>query len=503
MLAGEAKPPSEPKASEVLGPLPIEVRAYTLQAMCAFRTNVSAVATYRFSMQIISRAEGRSSVAAAAYRAGERLIDERTGEVADFTRRGDVIEREILAPANAPEWVHDREALWNAVEAAEKRRDAQVARELQVSLPHELSTQAHRELLHGFVREQFVERGMIADVAIHAAHRGGDERNVHAHVLLTTRTISPEGFAGKERAWNDRVLLETWRAEWERHLNRALERERVAERVDHRSYAARGIDREAEPKQGPIATRMEREGRRSHAGDDRRAARDRNAERDRLRTEERDVERQERDEEKQREAERRREQQRVEAEQRGAADRERAAREEAATRSRREPGIEHPDPPRWQAERERALSAAYERDMRGTALARFWRIERTADGLAFENARGRFIDRGALIVSREGNDVEIRGMLDVAAAKGWTEVTLTGEEAFKRRGMAAALERGFAVRAEGRDAELLREVVSERDGEHAFEATRTGIGHAPDRRPGRPVPRAALRNPNGPPPSTT
>jgi hypothetical protein len=432
--------------------------------MCAFRTNAFAVATYRFSMKIISRAEGRSAVAAAAYRAGERLIDERTGEIADFTRRGDVLEREILAPANTPEWVHERERLWNATEAAEKRRDAQVARELQVSLPHELSVEANRELLHGFVCEQFVERGMIADVAMHAAHRGGDERNVHAHVLLTTRTISPEGFAGKERAWNERELLETWRSEWERHVNRALERERVAERVDHRSYAARGIEREAEPKQGPIATRMEREGRRSHAGDDRRAAHERNAERDRLRAEERDVERQEREEreatQRQRDADRRRE---SEAEQRRGAERERTAGEERVASDRREPGIEHPEPPRWQTERERALSATYERDMRGTALARFWRIERTRDGLAFENARGRFVDRGERVVARDGNDVEVRGMLDVAVAKGWAELTFTGEEAFKRRGMAAALERGFSVRAEGRDAELLREVAAEHD----------------------------------------
>jgi hypothetical protein len=419
------------------------------------------VATYRFSMKIISRAEGRSAVAAAAYRAGERLIDERTGEIADFRRRGDVIEREILAPANAQAW--DREQLWNAVESAEKRRDAQVARELQVSLPHELSPAMNRALVHGFVREQFVARGMVADVAMHDAHRGGDERNVHAHVLLTTRTISPEGFAGKERAWNDRALLETWRAEWERHVNRALKRERVAERVDHRSYAARGIDREAEPKQGPIATRMEREGRRSHAGDDRREARERNAERDRLRAEERDLERRVREEERVRGADRQREQQRqVEAEQRRGTDRERAAREEEVARARREPGIEHPDRPRWQTERERALSAVYERDMQGTALAQFWRIERTAEGLAFENARGRFVDRGERVVARDGNEAEVRGMLDVAAAKGWADLTFTGADEFKRRGMAAALERGFSVRAEGRDAELLNEVAVER-----------------------------------------
>ena len=100
--------------------------------------------------------------------------------------------------------------------------------------------------------------------------------------------------------------------------------------------------------------------------------------------------------------------------------------------------------------------------MRGTALARFWRIERTREGLAFENARGQFVDLGAHVLTRDGNDAELRGILDVAAAKGWTELTFTGEDAFKLRGMAAALERGFEIRALGRDADLLREVIDER-----------------------------------------
>ena len=391
------------------------------------------MATYRLSAKLISRSEGRSATGAAAYRSGERIVDERTGEVFDYSRRGDVLHREILAPAAAPAWVYERERLWNAVETVEKRKDAQVAREIQVSLPHEIPLERQRELLGGWVREQLVERGMVADVAIHAAHKGGDERNVHAHILLTTRTITAEGFAGKDRSWNDRALLGQWRVSWEQHLNRTLERERVAERVDHRSYAARGVDREPEPKQGPVATQMERGGRRSHAGDDRRAARERNAERERLRTEERRLEKDQREEQLRREREHQR------------------------------PGIGTPEVPGWQRWREQVLSEAYARDLQGSQLARFWRIERTHAGLAFENARGRFEDRGSEIVARQGNEAEIRGMLDLAEVKGWRELTFTGSDAFKRQAMEAALERGFAIRADGRDAELLREAEQLRD----------------------------------------
>ncbi len=398
------------------------------------------MATYRLSAKLISRSEGRSATGAAAYRSGERLVDERTGEVFDYRRRGDVLDRSILAPTSAPAWGQERERLWNAVERAEKRKDAQVAREIQVSLPYELTLAAQRELLHGWVGEQLVARGMVADIAIHAAHKGGDARNVHAHILLTTRTITPEGFAGKDRSWNDRAVLEEWRSSWEQHLNRALERARVAERVDHRSYAQRGIDREPEPKQGPVATRMERGGRRSYAGDDRRAARARNAERERLRAEERRVEQEQREEE-----------------------RRRAAAREPERDVDARPGIGAAEVPGWQRWREQVLTEAYAREMEGSRLARFWRIERTQAGLAFENARGRFEDRGSEIVARAGNAMEIRGMLDLAEVKGWQELTVSGSEAFKREAMAAALDRGLTIRAEGRDAELLREVEALRN----------------------------------------
>lgn len=192
------------------------------------------MAIYHFSAQVISRSAGRSAVASAAYRSGQEITDERSGDVHDYTRKGAVEHVEIIAPDNAPEWAHDRSSLWNAVEGAEKRKDAQLAREVEVSLPHELSREQQIDLVRGFVREQFVARGMVADIAIHAPERDGVEQP-HAHIMLTTRQIGPDGFGAKERSWNDRALLDEWRGAWADHANRALERAGHEERIDHRS----------------------------------------------------------------------------------------------------------------------------------------------------------------------------------------------------------------------------------------------------------------------------
>lgn len=243
------------------------------------------MAIYRFSAQVIGRSSGRSATAAAAYRAGAELRDERTGQEHDYTRRRGVIHSEIIAPDNAPEWMKDREQLWNAVEAAERRKDAQLSREVQLALPHQLTDEERLELVRGFVRDEFAARGMVADVSIHAADAKGDDRNHHAHVMLTMRSLTDTGFGNKAREWNDEKLLEHWRESWGHSVNQALERGGHPERVDHRSYADRGMDREPEPKQGPVATEMERQGRPSHAGDDRRAVQERNAERDQLKEE--------------------------------------------------------------------------------------------------------------------------------------------------------------------------------------------------------------------------
>ena len=237
------------------------------------------MATYRFEAKIIGRSAGYVATASAAYRSAERLEDERTGNVYDYTRKQGVLHSEIIAPEGTPEWMSDRTQLWNAVEKAEKRKDSQLARDVLVSLPHELTHEQRIDLVQEFVKAEFVSQGMIADIAIHAPDRQGDSRNHHAHIMLTMRELAGDGFGPKARDWNKGELLEQWREDWAHAVNRQLERYGHEARVDHRSLEDQGIDREPEPKQGPVATEMERQGRPSHAGDDRRAAQQRNSER--------------------------------------------------------------------------------------------------------------------------------------------------------------------------------------------------------------------------------
>lgn len=200
------------------------------------------MAIYRFSAQIITR--NRSVVAAAAYRAGERLYDERHGYIANYSRKPGVEHTEILAPAGAPDWVFERERLWNEVTWRESHPRAQYAREIQIALPVELSHEAQLALARSFIRENFVAKGMIADFAL---HREVDD-NPHVHILLTTRSITEDGFGLKERAWNRKTLLFEWREAWEHAANRALAHEGHAARIDCRSYDEREIGLDPQPK---------------------------------------------------------------------------------------------------------------------------------------------------------------------------------------------------------------------------------------------------------------
>lgn len=206
--------------------------------------------SYHLSAQVIKRSAGRSAVAAAAYRAGERLRDSRAGIVHDYSRRRGVLHAEIMAPRDAPDWMRDRARLWNAVEKGEKRSDAQLAREMNVALPHELTDEQRLELVRGFVDSQFVSRGMVADFAIHEPVRehGDDPRNHHAHIMLTMRKAGRGGFhQTKTREWNSDDMLKAWRAAWADEQNRALGRGGSRERVDHRSLVTQ---REEAQRQG-------------------------------------------------------------------------------------------------------------------------------------------------------------------------------------------------------------------------------------------------------------
>jgi ATP-dependent exoDNAse (exonuclease V) alpha subunit len=212
------------------------------------------VAIYHLSAQVISRKAGRSSTAASAYRAGEKIEDRRTGEIFDFTRKGGVYGSGILAPTGAPTWATDRGELWNRVEQVEIRKDAQVCREIDIALPVELGPEQRVETVRDFVQSQFVDHGMIADVAFHDF----DSHNPHAHIMLTMREIGLEGFGKKIRDWNRRELVTKWREAWAKYANGALALAGTEDRIDHRSYEAQGLDWEPAQHMGPAVAGMER-----------------------------------------------------------------------------------------------------------------------------------------------------------------------------------------------------------------------------------------------------
>src|SRR3546814_505036 len=218
------------------------------------------MASFHLAVKAIGRSAGRSATAAAAYRAGVEITDERTGLVHDYTRKQGVEHSELMLPTDAPEWAADRERLWNAAELAETRKNATVAREYEIALPVELSADERRELALGLAREISERHGVAVDVSIHAPGREGDQRNHHAHLLTTTRRLGPEGLGEKTRELDQKRSgeVERWRERWAEMQNRALELANVPDRVDHRSHQRQGIEQEPTVHMGPSATAMER-----------------------------------------------------------------------------------------------------------------------------------------------------------------------------------------------------------------------------------------------------
>ncbi|MEK4444361.1 MULTISPECIES: MobQ family relaxase, partial [unclassified Niallia] len=213
------------------------------------------MAIYHFSVQMISRGKGQSAIASAAYRSGEKLYDERS-EQSKYYKRDVQPENHILAPSHAPSWIQNREFLWNEVERSETRKNSQLAREINIALPRELSNKQQTELIKGYVQEQFVDKGMVADIAIHR----DDKENPHAHVMLTTREISENGFTTKNRDWNKKELLEQWREQWSEHANKALKKENIQERITHQSHEDRGLEILPTVHLGHVASDMEKKG---------------------------------------------------------------------------------------------------------------------------------------------------------------------------------------------------------------------------------------------------
>ena len=248
------------------------------------KSEVIPIAIYHCSMKIVSRGKGKSAVAAAAYRSGEKLINEWDGMTHDYTRKGGVVYSEILLPEHAPPSFSDRSTLWNSVELYEKSCNAQLARDIEVALPVELSREEQTRLVREYCSSQFVSKGMIADFAIHDTDSG----NPHAHILLTMRPMDERGaWAAKSKkeyvldengerirlpsgsyktrkvdlaGWNNQDNAELWRAAWADLANAYLERANRPERIDHRSFERQGTDQIPTVHVGVAASQMEKKG---------------------------------------------------------------------------------------------------------------------------------------------------------------------------------------------------------------------------------------------------
>src|SRR6056297_961517 len=249
---------------------------YSTAAAVSACGRVGRMASYHLSVKTIKRSAGRSATAAAAYRAGERIECQREGRLHDYTTKQGIEETFIVTPEGAPPWAQDRAALWNAAEDRETRRNSVTAREWELALPSEISAEARAQITRQFAEELVSRYGVAVDVAIHAPHREGDQRNHHAHVLTSTRKLEAGGFTAKTRVLDSAktggVEIEQMRGIWADLQNRALERAGAVERVDHRSLekqretaldrgdklSAEELDRDPELKLGPAANSMER-----------------------------------------------------------------------------------------------------------------------------------------------------------------------------------------------------------------------------------------------------
>src|ERR1700722_9612689 len=243
------------------------------------------MAVYHLHMKTFGRANGSSAASAIAYRAGERITDDRTGKTYDHSDRLDVMHKEIVLPSKFSnddmEWARDRSSLWNAAESAEVRKNARVAREYLVALPVELSPDQRTGLVREFSQELCDRYGFAVDFAIHAPRDfpGSDPRNFHAHLLTTTREVTPSGLGSKttldmsdgnrrarglDPAINELLHV---RERWATVTNEAMQEAHITARIDHRSLEAQGIDREPLPHIPRVALEMERHGARSVVAD--------------------------------------------------------------------------------------------------------------------------------------------------------------------------------------------------------------------------------------------
>src|SRR5271165_5097977 len=236
-------------------------RAYTSFRRALRRgDDLVAMAIYHLHVKVIGRKAGSSAVASAAYRSASRLRDDRLERSHDFSNKRGVVHSEVMPPEDAPEQWSDRERLWNDVEAFEVRKDAQLAREIEFSLPREMTQAQGIELARDFVQAEFVGQGMIADLNVHWDMAEDGSPKPHAHVMLTMRSVDENGFGQKARDWNRTEMVERRRERWAELANERLSELGIDARIDHRSLEAQGIALEPQSQIGAPAHRIEGEG---------------------------------------------------------------------------------------------------------------------------------------------------------------------------------------------------------------------------------------------------
>jgi predicted nucleic acid-binding Zn-ribbon protein len=246
----------------------------------ANRKEFDIMAIYHLHIKILTRGIGKSAVGAAAYRSGDKLYNEYDGVAHDFGRKGGIVHTEIFLPEFAPREYIDRNTLWNAVEKIEKQKNSQLAREIEVALPVELTLEQNLSILRKFVTENFVNAGMVADVCVHTPNR--ETPNPHAHIMLTMRPFNEDKTWGAKikkvgkkpvytTDWNDRERAEEWRSAWAAAVNDELYRQGFGETIYHRSYERQGVDKIPTVHLGVSATQMERRGIKTERGDINRA----------------------------------------------------------------------------------------------------------------------------------------------------------------------------------------------------------------------------------------
>ncbi|EAA6073657.1 conjugal transfer protein [Salmonella enterica subsp. enterica] len=197
------------------------------------------MAIFHLDFKIVKRSEGMTSVAKAAYHARTRITDDRIGETFDFSHRTDLYGHIILAPVSAPAHIIESSStLWNEVERVERQNNGQTARYFDVAIPEELSNDDKKKLVAEYCQKNFVDKGMIADIAFHDL----DSNNPHAHVMLTLKTITTAGFGKKDRSWNDKKMVVQWRESWATMSNSYLEAIGSEKRIDHRSLRSQCAD---------------------------------------------------------------------------------------------------------------------------------------------------------------------------------------------------------------------------------------------------------------------